>query len=297
MPKSITAYDLLISCPSDVSSSIPGIIAAVEDFNALFGRQHDVVVRPVHWSKNAYSQMGGQVQELLNKQIVDDADMAIGVFWTRFGTPSQQYNSGTEEEIERMISCGKQVFLYFLHTPIDPSEIDFEQYAKIQQFRSRHKGKGIYFDMENKEQLSHTFYKDLYLYVDSLLRAPEFKETSAEKEILWVDDRPENNVYERKTLEKYGISFTLALNTKQALQYLKTRKFSLIISDMGRTEGPQEGYVLLHEVRKFNKTIPFIIYAGSRSEEHIRETLSRGGQGTTNDPRELVDLVIKNLSE
>ena len=54
--------------------------------------------------------------------------------------------------------------------------------------------------------------------------------------------------------------------------------FALIISDMGRKEGKQEGYVLLNEVRKKNKKIPFIIYAGSRKPEHIKETLKKGGQ-------------------
>ena len=298
MPKSIVAYDLLISCPSDVSSSIPGIIQAVDEFNSLFGRQHDIVVRPLHWTKNAYSQMGGRVQDLLNSQIVDDADMAVGIFWTRFGTPSQEYNSGTEEEIERMINNNKQVFLYFLQTPISPSQIDFSQYMKIQEFRSKHKGQGIYFDLENSDQLVHTFYKDLYLYVDSLLRAPAFKESNPHeaREVLWVDDCPENNVYERKTLEYYGINVTLALNTKQALHYMNTQRFSLIISDMARKEGPLEGYTLLNEVRKFNKTIPYIIYSGSRSEDHTREALSRGAQGNTNDPTELVNMVIEHLS-
>ena len=33
----------------------------------------------------------------------------------------------TEEEIERMLSMGKQVFLYFLDKPLSPSKIDLEQ--------------------------------------------------------------------------------------------------------------------------------------------------------------------------
>ncbi len=63
--------------------------------------------------------------------------------------------------------------------------------------------------------------------------------------ILWVDDRPGNNVYERQAFEAQGIEFALALSTNGALELLKTNKFSAIISDMGRKEGAQEGYVLL----------------------------------------------------
>ena len=36
--------------------------------------------------------------------------------------------------------------------------------------------------------------------------------------ILWVDDRPGNNIYERQTLESMGITFTLALSTEDAPQ-------------------------------------------------------------------------------
>jgi len=34
--------------------------------------------------------------------------------------------------------------------------------------------------------------------------------------ILWVDDRPENNIYERRAFESQGINFSLALNTREA---------------------------------------------------------------------------------
>lgn len=133
------------------------------------------------------------------------------------------------------------------------------------------------------------------LYFDSIIRGAEFKKNSGKKEILWVDDRPENNVYVRNTLEQYGLIFTLALSTQQALNCLKHNEFALIISDMGRKEGNHEGYVLLDAIRKTNNKIPFIFYAGSRKQEHINETLKRGGQGCTNNPGELIDLVIKNL--
>lgn len=64
---------------------------------------------------------------------------------------------------------------------------------------------------------------------------------------------------------------------------------------MGRKEGSREGYNLLEIIRKKNCKIPFIIYAGSRKQEHVMEALKRGAQGCTNNAGELIDLVIKNL--
>lgn len=50
---------------------------------------------------------------------------------------------------------------------------------------------------------------------------------------------------------------------------MKHNKFALIISDMGRKEGIREGYVLLEEIRKMDKKIPFIIYAGSKKKNML----------------------------
>jgi CheY-like chemotaxis protein len=109
--------------------------------------------------------------------------------------------------------------------------------------------------------------------------------------VLWVDDNPGNNVYERQAFEAVGIKFTLALSTAEALDILKQNKFSAIISDMGRKEGQHEGYVLLDALRKQNDQTPFFIYAGSNLPEHKRQAQERGAQGSTNDPQELFRLV------
>ena len=295
MPNNIIVYDLLISCPSDVAEYVDMLEKEVLHFNNFFGRSNNIIVRTRHWSKDSYSEFGNPPQELLNKQIVDSSDLALGVFWTRFGTPTENYGSGTEEEIERMLAMGKQVFLYFLDKPVCPSQINQEQYKKIQTFMNKHKNEGIFFSVQDEKTLANKFRENLELYFDSIIRGAEFKKNSGKKEILWVDDRPENNVYERNTLEQYGLIFTLALSTQQALHCMKHKDFALIISDMGRKEGKHEGYVLLDAIRKNDKKIPFIIYAGSKKQEHKNETLKRGGQGCTNSPSELIDLVIKNL--
>jgi CheY-like chemotaxis protein len=118
---------------------------------------------------------------------------------------------------------------------------------------------------------------------------------SQRNHILWVDDRPENNVYERGAFEAIGISFTLALSTQEGLDLLKRNSFAAIISDMGRREGPREGYVLLDIIREQGNHTPFFIYAGSNSTEDKRETTKHGGQGTTNNPEELFQMVTAAL--
>jgi CheY-like chemotaxis protein len=126
-------------------------------------------------------------------------------------------------------------------------------------------------------------------------RLVEHPEEAWRRNILWVDDRPANNTYEREALQSLGFEFTLARSTNEALQILEERRFGAIISDMGRSEGPREGYVLLEELRKKDTRTPYFIYAGSNAPAHKREAAARGAQGTTNMPRELVDMVVRAL--
>ena len=114
--------------------------------------------------------------------------------------------------------------------------------------------------------------------------------------ILWVDDRPENNIYEIEAFEALGFKFDSALSTNEALQKLKHKTYAAIISDMGRAEGPREGYVLLEKVRETDKGTPYFIYAGSNSPEHKTEAEQRGAQGTTNNPHELMKMVTKYVA-
>jgi CheY-like chemotaxis protein len=137
---------------------------------------------------------------------------------------------------------------------------------------------------------------DIQKIVNAVRQALPAKSQDSEdwrNNVLWVDDRPDGNIYIRRAFEAVGLRFTLALSTNEALDLLKRNKYAAIISDMGRREGAREGYVLLDAIRRQGDQTPFFIYAGSNSPEHKRETTEHGGQGSTNDPQELFQIVMK----
>ena len=111
--------------------------------------------------------------------------------------------------------------------------------------------------------------------------------------ILWVDDQPENNTYERQAFKAMGIRFTLALSTDDAFERLMQNQYAAIISDMERQEGPREGYVLLDRLRQQGDQTPLFFYASSNAPEHKRETREHGGQGCTNNAQALFEMVTK----
>jgi CheY-like chemotaxis protein len=90
-----------------------------------------------------------------------------------------------------------------------------------------------------------------------------------------------------------GLRFTLAVSTDEAFQKLAQSRFAAIISDMGRREGPKEGYVLLDRLRKEGDRTPLFFYATSNSTEHKQMTRMHKGQGCTNNAKELFEMVTK----
>jgi CheY-like chemotaxis protein len=114
--------------------------------------------------------------------------------------------------------------------------------------------------------------------------------------VLWVDDRPANNAYERFALEALGLHVTLSTSTEDAIRKLRERPFDVAISDMGRPPDQQAGYTLLDQMQKQKLSVPFIIYAGSDRPEHRAMARERGALDSTNHPRELVQLVVDAVS-
>lgn len=160
----ITAYDLLISCPTDVDKFVPIAKECIENFNRFMGEVNNTILVGKHWSTDSFPQSGDRPQEILNNQFVRYCDAAIVVFWTRFGTPTDKYGSGTEEEIEEMLAANKQVFMYFLDAPVSPSSLDQEQYNKVLAFKEKYKDKGVYFTIKDENEFKKLLSNHLNLY-------------------------------------------------------------------------------------------------------------------------------------
>lgn len=79
-----------------------------------------------------------------------ECDLLIGIFWTRFGSPVYDADSGTEHEIRNAIGLWErkntpQVMLYFRMDPFLPrTKADLDQYDKVFSFKDEFAKKGLY---------------------------------------------------------------------------------------------------------------------------------------------------------
>ncbi|WP_160309011.1 response regulator [Anaeromyxobacter sp. PSR-1] len=115
-------------------------------------------------------------------------------------------------------------------------------------------------------------------------------------QILWVDDRPENNAYERKALQAIGLSFVISKSTGDAVHRVRERSFDAVISDLGRPESERAGVVLLEELRKIGFERPYILYTLSAKSDAAQDARRAGAAAVATTPVELFEAVIRALA-
>jgi hypothetical protein len=134
---------VMIASPSDVIEErriVREILHSWNDVNSAFRK---LVLLPIGWETNTTPEMGDHPQEIINRQILKDADILIGIFWTRLGTSTREYKSGTVEEIEKHVKAGKAAKLYFSTAPVHPDSVDHEQYEALKEFKAKCRDLGL----------------------------------------------------------------------------------------------------------------------------------------------------------
>lgn len=138
--------EFFISSPADVVIERKIVHNLIEEWNIINTRKRKQILRSISWEKDLYSTFGESAQSVINKQILDEADVLIGIFNARIGTPTKDYNSGSVEEIMRHIDRNKPAMLYFSNENIDRKTFDVEQYNKLNEFKNWCKDKSVYFE-------------------------------------------------------------------------------------------------------------------------------------------------------
>jgi len=88
MPYSATVYRVLVASPSDVVDERRAIPEIIHQWNRENSFSSKRVLEAVKWETHCTPEMGDRPQEIVNRQVVRDCDILIGVFWTRLGSPN-----------------------------------------------------------------------------------------------------------------------------------------------------------------------------------------------------------------
>jgi hypothetical protein len=130
-----TTYKILIASPSDVTLAREVIPEVIYRWNRINSDYYKVSLLPVKWETDTAPEIGDSPQEIINRQLVKDCDILIGIFWTRIGTKTKKAESGTVEEITHFVKENKPAMIYFSSEPIDPNKINLKQKERLDEFK------------------------------------------------------------------------------------------------------------------------------------------------------------------
>ncbi|MDV6345556.1 hypothetical protein [Nitrosomonas sp. Is37] len=187
MSYTATVFKVMIASPSDVAVERSIIQEVLSEWNIAHADFRKLILLSVGWETHSVPEMGDRPQAIINKQILNDCDLLVGVFWTRIGTATGEYPSGTIEEIEEHIKTGKPTMLYFSSVPVVPTSIDPAQYSQLQSFKEKYQSQGLCdsyvdftdFRLKFNRHLQMKLNRDLYQPIHTTAAIPSLSKEAA----------------------------------------------------------------------------------------------------------------------
>ena len=167
MPFSATVLRVMIASPGDVQKERAVVREVVSEWNSTNGAHRNVMLLAMGWETDVAPEMGGAPQSIIDKRIVKDADLLVGMFWTRLGTPTASYASGAVEEIEEHLKAGKPAMLYFSSAPAPLDSVDPAQYQALKAFKDSCRTRGLFETDTDVDDFRRKVSKDLQLVMNS----------------------------------------------------------------------------------------------------------------------------------
>jgi len=159
--------EVFIASPSDVVNERIRVHEILDDWNIINTKKLKYILKSLRWEKNVYSSFKTQAQNIINEQALTDADIVIGIFKTRLGTPTEEYESGSVEEIKKHIENKKPTMVFFSKENVNPATFQQEQYNQLQAFKSWCQNNGITFDYNDIEDFSEIIRRQLGLIMNN----------------------------------------------------------------------------------------------------------------------------------
>ncbi len=210
MSFSANVYRVLIASPGDTEEERKIIPEVINDWNAASAAITKIILMPVKWETHSAPMLGNRPQEVINKQLVNDADLLVGVFWTRMGTHTGKYISGTVEEIQQFVDANKPVMLYFSETPINPNKIDVEQFTALKTFKDEMRLKGLTESYLDLTDFRNKFTRQLSISLNNLIE-------SINSDLKLKGREPSKKEIEEK---RGAVNSLIKLSSEEAKRYL-----------------------------------------------------------------------------
>jgi hypothetical protein len=163
---------IFVSSPSDVATERELLDEIVERINGTM-RSKRVRLELMKWERDVVPQIGKPPQDVVDGQMLPYG-IYLGIMATRFGTPTERWGSGTEQEfrqtLERFDGAGTPwILFYFNREKLDPDKIDWPQFLQVEKFRGELAERGLYSPYIGARGTPESFFEKVDLHLRQLV--------------------------------------------------------------------------------------------------------------------------------
>lgn len=156
-------FNIMVGSPGDVTHIAKRAIECINNWNILNSYDKSIALVPHHWTSSSYPSLRKPAQAHIDDILVERSDALVAIFGSRLGTPTNNYISGTVEEIEKHRAAEKPVMVFFSET-LDFSQ-DVEQLKNLQEYRNQLSG--LYETYNGIDDFEKKFSAKLHLQIQN----------------------------------------------------------------------------------------------------------------------------------
>ncbi len=186
MPANKVVYRVFISSPSDVAEERAVVLEVINQINQLRKANSSSIIEPLTWENDIVPKFGKKPQVQINEETAGKYDIFLGIMCSRFGTKTDNADSGTQEEFQiaydQKLKTPQdiEVLFYFKDPRNSKTEIDAFQFVQVSKFKEELQKNDKYEGMYNSFKEVGDFRTKVMLHLNSILEGFEKNSSSSE---------------------------------------------------------------------------------------------------------------------
>jgi hypothetical protein len=156
---------IVVAAPGDVATETASVVRVASELDRSVALDRRLTLQVWHWKTDAFPglHMDG-AQGICDSVLrIEDCDVLVGIFWSRFGTPTTDGMTGTEHEIQKAITTWRnnkrpQVMVFFnQEAPKLRSSADRRQWVAVAEYRERFSSEGFCWEYDGSSTFADQF--------------------------------------------------------------------------------------------------------------------------------------------
>ena len=164
---------VFLASPNDVSEERLLVRTIIEEENHNHFHYDGYHLEVVGWETHSSPGKGKPRSQDRINPLIDDCELFVGILWARFGSPTGEAESGTQEEYNYALELLAKpdlplcdIKIYFCDYPLEPSKVEPEQLGKIKEFKGKIKEKAniLFWTVATREEFEREFRRHIAVW-------------------------------------------------------------------------------------------------------------------------------------